>query len=180
MRRGETRKETKAAYYRAVIGFCLALTLIAVTAVTALAAPKRIATAKPGNCAACHGDQKVLPPDHKDTKPMAFQNCLECHAKTGSASLRGNLPLGHTHRLAGVTCASCHGKTKKPQPVKMKQCVTCHDTDKLAEKTANVKPANPHETKHYGKDLDCNVCHRQHEKPENFCSQCHKFDFVVP
>ncbi|MBW2098891.1 MAG: cytochrome c3 family protein [Deltaproteobacteria bacterium] len=32
---------------------------------------------------------------------------------------------------------------------------------------------NPHNSPHYGADLDCNFCHHQHSKSENFCAQCH-------
>lgn len=72
-------------------------------------------------------------------------------------------------------------KAKTPEPVEMSQCVTCHGaTAKLAEKTKDIKPSNPHTSPHYGTDLDCNLCHHQHAKSENYCVQCHKFDFVVP
>ncbi len=42
---------------------------------------------------------------------------------------------------------------------------------RLAAKTANLKPKNPHDSPHYGK---------QHAKSENDCAQCHKFGFKVP
>jgi hypothetical protein len=170
----------KTTYGRLLLGLCLALSLLMATTVPAMAAPKKIATAKPGDCKACHGSEKVLPADHKDVKAMAYTDCLGCHEKTGASTLRGKMPASHIHQFAGVNCAKCHGKTKKPEEVKMKQCVACHNTDKLAEKTAKVKPSNPHESPHYGRTLDCNLCHHQHGKSENFCSQCHKFDFVVP
>ena len=147
---------------------------------TTCAAPKRVTTAKAGDCVVCHGQQAVLPPGHADTKAMTYKECLTCHEKGGPQRLEGKLPGSHFHQLSGVTCAKCHGKGKKPEAVKMKQCVACHDPDKLSEKTAQVKPENPHSSPHYGTSLDCNVCHHQHGKSENFCSQCHKFDFVVP
>ena len=150
------------------------------TAGMTFAAPKRVATAKPGNCMACHGSEKVLPQGHEDTKAMTFEACKECHPKTGAPRLEGTMPGSHLHQLSGVTCVKCHGKTKKVEAVKMKQCATCHNPDKLAERTEKVKPENPHTSPHYGTGLDCNVCHHQHAKSENFCSQCHKFDFVVP
>lgn len=158
-----------------------ALFVVTLFSMTAYAAPKRLASAKPGNCAACHGKDAILPADHPKTSGMTLASCRECHAKGGSSSLAGKLPLSHVHQLGGVTCVKCHGKTKKPQPVGMEQCVACHgDTDKLAEKTAGIKQQNPHKSPHYGTTLDCNTCHHQHEKAENFCLQCHKFDFVVP
>lgn len=50
----------------------------------------------------------------------------------------------------------------------------------LTASTAGVKPTNPHNSPHYGKHADCNLCHHQHEKSENYCTQCHKFDFKLP
>lgn len=158
----------------------LVFAVLFVFAGTNFAAPKRVMTAKPGNCAACHGQQKVLPSDHGDTKAMAYKDCLGCHEKAGPQKLEGKLPGSHVHQLSGIDCVKCHGKAKKIESVNVKQCLTCHDANKMAEKTAKVKPENPHTSPHYGTALDCNVCHHQHEKSENFCSQCHKFDFLVP
>ena len=89
--------------------------------------------------------------------------------------------LGKLHAARGVKCAGCHENTKKPQPVAMEKCLSCHgDTKALAAKTANVKPRNPHESRHYGTEADCNLCHHQHRKSENFCLDCHnRFDFKV-
>jgi hypothetical protein len=90
--------------------------------------------------------------------------------------------LGKLHARAGVTCTQCHAEAKKTEPVPMEKCLGCHgETQKLAAKTANVKPRNPHENRHYGTEADCNLCHHQHKKSENFCLPCHqRFDFVVP
>jgi hypothetical protein len=52
--------------------------------------------------------------------------------------------------------------------------------DKVSEKTSKMKPTNPHNSPHYGKKADCNLCHHQHEASENYCSTCHKFEFKVP
>jgi len=145
-----------------------------------LAAPKQLPNAKAGDCAACHGKDKVLPASHPDTKAMNWKGCQACH-KEGKMDLAGKVPGSHIHQLSGVNCVSCHGKTKKPEGLKMDKCVACHgSTDKLAEKTAKVKPENPHTSPHYGTTLDCNLCHHQHAKSENFCSQCHSFNFKLP
>jgi uncharacterized CHY-type Zn-finger protein len=150
------------------------------TASTLFAAPKRLPTAKAGNCVACHGTQKVLPADHPATKSMTFKDCLGCHEKTGPQKLEGKLPGSHLHMLGGITCGKCHKNVKKAEAVSMEQCAACHNPEKLAEQTAKVKPSNPHTSPHYGTSLDCNVCHHQHQKSENFCSQCHDFNFPVP
>ena len=138
------------------------------------------ADVKGGDCAACHAGKKMLPDAHADTKSMNWEACKACH--TGdNLSLTGKLTGSHYHQLAGVNCVKCHGKTKTPAALTMEQCIACHGaTAKLAEKTKNVKPANPHTSPHYGTELDCNLCHHQHAKSENYCAQCHKFDFQTP
>ena len=52
--------------------------------------------------------------------------------------------------------------------------------DQLVEKTKNVKPVNPHVSPHYGKTLECTNCHLMHQESENYCNQCHEFNFKVP
>ncbi|WP_350338312.1 cytochrome c3 family protein [Turicimonas muris] len=51
----------------------------------------------------------------------------------------------------------------------------CHDKGGLISKTKALEP-NPHDAPHNG---DCVLCHVQHETPENYCAQCHKFDYKV-
>ena len=83
------------------------------------------------------------------------------------------------HVARGVKCESCHGTDKKIEYPEKEQCVQCHDAKKVSQATAGVKPANPHDSPHYHQDLECTLCHVQHAKPENYCNQCHKFDFKV-
>jgi hypothetical protein len=166
--------------------------VVAVFAGSAYAAPKeKKAAAAKGkavevnawDCAGCHKDKKVLPEKHVAIKDMPYEGCLVCHipGEGNAGSLKTKIPGSHFHAFKGVACASCHGKVKKPEPVEMSKCVACHgETDKLAQKTEKVKPHNPHQSPHYGTSADCNLCHHQHVKSENFCAQCHKFDFIVP
>jgi len=145
------------------------------------AAPKLAPSkAKGGECAACHLKEKVLPESHPDTAAMDWAACKACHAE-GAMVLTGKMPGSHRHQLSGVNCEKCHGKAAQQEALTMDQCVACHgSTDKLAEKTKNVKPTNPHTSPHYGTKLDCNLCHHQHAKTENYCNTCHDFKFVVP
>ena len=63
----------------------------------------------------------------------------------------------------------------------MDKCVSCHGpTEGLAQKTKEIKPTNPHTSPHYGTELDCNLCHHQHTRSEDFCGQCHSFKFKTP
>ena len=141
------------------------------------AEPKRLEGVTPGDCGVCHGSEKVLPAGHVDTKGMARATCMGCHK--GGSSLRGKIPLSHSHQLSTVTCADCHGTTKpaKPPP-DQKRCLSCHaDYKKIAILTDKTLP-DPHDS-HMG-DLDCGLCHHLHSKSENFCSQCHDWKYLVP
>jgi hypothetical protein len=106
---------------------------------------------------------------------MVFMGLAAAHAAGTPAT------GAERHAKNGVTCADCHGKTGKPQPVPMWKCVSCHGPTKdLAARTEQVQPTNPHQSRHFGTDADCNKCHHQHMKSENECGKCHKFNFQVP
>jgi RecJ-like exonuclease len=86
------------------------------------------------------------------------------------------------HAAKGVACQNCHANVKKPEPVAMDKCLTCHGDGKaVAKRTASTKPTNPHESRHYGTEADCNSCHHQHKPSESLCADCHpSFKFKVP
>lgn len=106
---------------------------------------------------------------------------LACAALLACSSAQSSDFLADRHAKMGLSCESCHGTgdAKIDQPG-IDQCTVCHDTQKLVETTKHVKPKNPHTSPHYQDRLDCVNCHYGHEKSENFCAQCHKFDFKVP
>lgn len=158
---------------------CFASFLSAVLSLSA--APTRDPAAKGNDCASCHKAELPLPAKHRSTLKMKLSDCLDCHEKGTEDTIITKLPGSHLHQLAGVTCADCHGGTSKPVAVEMDKCLTCHGSgEKVAALTAKVKPQNPHVSAHYNSDLDCNVCHRQHTKSEDFCAECHSFGFKVP
>ncbi len=151
------------------------------------AAPTRDPAAKGNDCVACHKSEMPLPSKHPSTKTNKLSDCMDCHEKGTDDTVITKIPGSHLHQLAGVTCADCHGSSGasgsklKPVAVEMDKCLTCHGSGaKVAAMTAHVKPQNPHVSAHYNTDLDCNVCHHQHTKSENFCVECHKFEFKVP
>lgn len=166
---------------RRYAGWLAAAACAMALALPAAAAPLRDAAAAAGDCAACHKDAAALPARHKATKAMKLADCVGCHEKNTEDTLVGKMPGSHVHALGGVGCADCHGKgTAKPQAVEMARCLSCHGSgDKVAALTAKMKQ-NPHTSPHYGTELDCNVCHRQHEKSEDYCAECHRFGFKVP
>ncbi|MDO5531687.1 cytochrome c3 family protein [Sutterella sp.] len=89
--------------------------------------------------------------------------------------------LADRHVKAGVACQSCHGPDlKNPVDPTLDDCTKCHSLKPLVEKTKDVKGHNPHTSPHYQDQLDCINCHFGHAEGENFCNQCHTFDFKVP
>ena len=98
---------------------------------------------------------------------------------TASAAA-GGYSLADRHVKAGVKCDSCHGKNMAVKAPGIAQCATCHDPMKMAEKTKEMKPANPHNSPHWETNLDCTLCHAGHAQPQNYCAQCHAFNFKVP
>ncbi|WP_376711935.1 cytochrome c3 family protein [Shewanella profunda] len=81
------------------------------------------------------------------------------------------------HKEAGLKCNSCH--INKPfDSVEMEQCLTCH---KLPEKKTDYHGApDKHDSPHYGITLECENCHREHSESEDYCANCHDFNFKVP
>lgn len=83
------------------------------------------------------------------------------------------------HKSKGIRCEGCHAKAQGKTFVPAEKCLSCHGpASALAQKTAGE--ANPHASPHWGPDMECTVCHRQHEKTVNWCGHCHKYDFRVP
>jgi Cytochrome c3 len=79
----------------------------------------------------------------------------------------------------GMECNDCH-KGTPPKPLSSKDCLSCHESfEAVAAATAQSKP-NPHDSPHYGKELDCELCHHEHSPSENFCAQCHDRNSTVP
>jgi hypothetical protein len=169
------------AYIRAAASVVvLGLALVSSAPAQNAGQPKLLPDAKATDCATCHAGNNPLPQNHPPTAGMRLNDCAGCHAQGTARSLSASLPLSHKHFLSGVTCGACHADPKAAEPAPASTCMGCHDPDKVATASAAVKPTNPHDSPHYGRKADCNLCHHQHEKSENYCSQCHQFDFKVP
>ncbi len=111
----------------------------------------------------------------------SFLLALALSAAALSADAANAPGIAGRHAAAGVACAVCHGPDKKNlQEPATETCTQCHNTKALVKKTSKVKPQNPHTSPHYQDQLDCTNCHHGHEAGENFCNQCHQFDFKVP
>lgn len=95
-----------------------------------------------------------------------------------SVSYAADAPMGADRHVAkGLTCQNCHGEDlKNPKFPDEATCTQCHNKDALAEKTKDLPGTNPHKAPHNG---DCINCHLQHEAPEDYCAQCHQFNFKV-
>mgnify|MGYP003810209681 CR=1 FL=1 len=175
------RRTNRRSALKLPILMALLLVFAATSGVSVLAAPKKLTTARAGDCAACHGAAKVLPDGHAPTADMNAEACMGCHQKGSPLALYKKMPLAHFHQLRGVTCQKCHADLNAPQALSTEQCLACHGSfEKVAAKTANVKPHNPHSSPHGSTYTACDLCHHQHAKSENFCGQCHDFKYVVP
>jgi len=132
-----------------------------------------------GDCEACHGE-KMVPDGHVSTKGLTLKDCGTCHSGQ-ITELKHSMPSDHVHQLSKVSCADCHGDADPPEWVGTDACLKCHDIEEVAKRSDKGEDEeNPHNSPHYGTDLDCDLCHHQHEKSESYCAQCHDFDFVVP
>jgi len=140
---------------------------------------KRLLSSAPGDCSVCHNKGRVLPINHVDTKALIFSKCEICHEKTKKV-LKGKIPLSHIHLLNGVGCGDCHEDPGLPKALDTEKCLSCHGRfEDVAEETKNCNPS-PHNSPHYGMELDCDLCHHQHRKSENYCTQCHEWKTTVP
>ena len=116
----------------------------------------------------------ILPLSLAAAKPAAPKPAAPAGTMTASFT-------AGVHKAKGITCVDCHGKAKKKTFVPAERCLGCHGpAADLVKKTANVKPENPHDSPHWGATMECNVCHRQHEKTVNWCNHCHAYGFSVP
>ena len=98
-----------------------------------------------------------------------------------SFALQAGVGIADKHTAKSIPCEGCHGPDKgNPAMPALETCVACHPLKALTEKTASVKPANPHFSPHYQEQLDCTLCHTGHIESDNYCNQCHKFDFKLP
>ncbi len=101
-------------------------------------------------------------------------------ATLAGTSMAADKFLADKHAAKGMNCQMCHGPDKNNlQEPTTATCVQCHPVNALVSKTAKVKPTNPHTSPHYATDLDCSSCHLGHQAGENFCNQCHQFNFNV-
>ena len=147
---------------------------------SAWAGPARNATVAPGDCAGCHIGDTVLPAAHSSTKDMDADGCGTCHGLK-EKTLRGRMPLAHAHMLNGLSCGDCHDRGAPSGAFSgMKKCLSCHEGGKEVAARTGGKDPNPHDSDHYGTDMDCEVCHHMHRQSENFCMQCHDFEWIVP
>jgi hypothetical protein len=169
-------------FRRVLILFCTFFLISGMNAFTLSAEPKLLETAKGWDCKACHGIEKVLPDGHESTERLTYKGCSTSDCHQGEKTLIGKLYLDHIHMLNAVNCLMCHGDTKTPTVTPMKKCLDCHGgtPEDLAVKTQELL-VNPHDPPHGGgMGRDCNLCHHEHRKSENFCIKCHEFDFNVP
>ncbi len=81
--------------------------------------------------------------------------------------------LDNRHLKHGVTCSACHAKGVVDQ-VDNATCLSCHGPlEKLVQKTTPQQhpEENPHKS-HLG-EIQCTICHVQHDQQKIYCLECH-------
>lgn len=134
------------------------------------------------NCFSCHTaskDGEVIFPGHSDMK--APKDAMSGLYKYFESWMTSDL-LDGSHRRKGAYCLDCHKDYTDEDMVSdtKSACMGCHgNDDEMVKKTADTKYIhNPHKS-HYV-DLKCSACHRGHKPFEDFCAQCHPFNYKAP
>lgn len=86
----------------------------------------------------------------------------------------------HADLYEGNSCDSCHDNTKPTAFPADFSCLECHDKDELIKATSrpdDEKWQNPHNNMHYGQDVPCMECHREHQESKPLCAGCHTFKY---
>jgi Cytochrome c3 len=82
-----------------------------------------------------------------------------------------------------VNCSVCHEKDQQLAQPKTEKCLSCHGSyQEISDVTArpNNSPdyePNPHDSVHYGQDIACTNCHKEHRISEIYCNYCHEFNY---
>ncbi len=144
-------------------------------------------------CESCHGKNM----DMKNPEIPTIETCTGCHntkdlvAKTKDVKPKDVKPKDvkpkdvkpKDVKPKDVKPKDVKPKDVKPKDVKPKDVkpkdVKPKDVKPKDVKPKDVKPTNPHMSPHYQDTLDCTNCHLMHSEPDNFCNQCHQFDFKV-
>jgi cytochrome c nitrite reductase small subunit len=127
--------------------------------------------------------------------------CAICHVvKPYYESWTASDYLDYNHAQAGVLCKDCHDasieesvqelvvyvKGDYEDPLKERKfskewCFRCHEHEsfeeiiKLTCYLEEKAGANPHDS-HYG-EMECRLCHKIHRASEDYCAQCHFFEW---
>lgn len=113
------------------------------------------------------------------TVAAALASCMAFSAQAAGIEVQPH------HKNVLTDCAICHtqenavGGNAFVIPAD-KTCIGCHGGyDVLAKKTANLSEPNPHASHHYGKNISCTACHKEHQKPAAYCNECHGFNYKL-
>lgn len=124
-----------------------------------------------------------------EEKPSVAEKILEQH-KVRQITIDiidnkvfGKVPVKSFHKKIhqnGTNCELCHAVKEPTAPPDTRNCANCHGTpEDAAKRTVKLDP-NPHKSPHWGTELPCDACHKEHGKSEFYCKNCHHFDYQVP
>ena len=162
----------------------LTLALLSCTWVL-LPSPCAGAAPQPGDCTACHGDKKVLPDSHPDTKGMTMTQCQMCHGP-GKIALSEKFLAIHKQLLPGDAQGSKEPEAKPAATPEAKESPAPAKGAGAKAPAGNGKPAP---AKTAGPAPACKACHSGPEFTKFFtstkhgalrCSDCHKGVTDIP
>jgi len=87
--------------------------------------------------------------------------------------------LDRKHGERSVTCATCHDGNFPTAAVKKEKCFTCHGSYEQVARQAPIHYDAIYPHFQVG-PVECNDCHKAHEKSVLVCNMCHTFGDVVP
>lgn len=74
---------------------------------------------------------------------------------------------------AEAVCADCHVGRQKPVRAGEISCAKCHAVEETVKRTEDRGRKNPHVSPHWGSEVPCWVCHKEHAPDRNYCLICH-------
>jgi len=180
----------------------LALAVLVVALVACGSKPTPTPTATPVPTRTPVPTATPVPPTPTAVGWSSDAGCATCHGASYTESLKDTTLLVYTHAQMWVACLDCHdaaalqethaGAGTDTSQLKERKypnefCFGCHGPnphrsyEQVKQLTAHLEEevkANPHDS-HYG-EMNCRICHKMHRESEDYCAQCHEWEWQVP
>lgn len=75
---------------------------------------------------------------------------------------------------ADLECVACHNVKNPANRPENAACLACHGDMEALVKLTETDKLNPHDSKHWGADIPCAACHKEHRPSRSLCGSCHQ------